>query len=272
MIDIQQAALGTLEEHFLAGFHRVEQIGRGVGHVWFQPPGISVVLLKDIIGVEAHVVLSRAQPGQDLPFGPANPLDPPAEVLAIHVAEADGERTADLIAVAGPDASQRGADRLAAGTLAVDQPILFEVPGQDDVRPVAEHQVFGDLDAPGAEGVDFLEDAGRIEHHSAGYHTLHVGSEDAAGYQRQLVGLAAGDHGMARVGPALIADHDVVLLGQQIDDLPFGLVAPLQSDHTSCRHCIAPRINCMKTVPGHFPDFPNIGVYQSRSGVVKGPP
>ena len=43
------------------------------------------------------------------------------------------------------------------------------------------------------------------------------------------------------VGPALVADHDVVLLGQQVDDLPLGLVAPLQSDDTRCRHRTRPQ-------------------------------
>ena len=38
---------------------------------------------------------------------------------------------------------------------------------------------------------------------------------------------------MARVGPPLVTDHDIVLLGEQIDDLPFGLIAPLQSDNTT---------------------------------------
>ena len=36
--------------------------------------------------------------------------------------------------------------------------------------------------------------------------------------------------------PALIADDDVVLFGQQVDDLTFGLITPLQSDNTRGRH------------------------------------
>ena len=121
----------------------------------------------------------------------------------------------------------------------VDQPVFLEVPGEDDVGPVAEHQVLADLDAAGHQPVDLLEQAGRVEHHAAGHDALHVGAEDAAGDQRELVGLAAGDHGVAGVGPALVADDDVVLLGQQIDDLALGLVAPLQTDDTRSRHEIA---------------------------------
>ena len=47
----------------------------------------------------------------------------------------------------------------------------------------------------------------------AGHDALHVGAEDAAGDQRELEGLAAGDDGMAGIGPALVADDDIVLLG-----------------------------------------------------------
>ena len=39
---------------------------------------------------------------------------------------------------------------------------------------------------------------------------------------------------MPGVRPALIADDDIVLIRQQVDDLALGLVAPLQSDHTGC--------------------------------------
>ena len=86
------------------------------------------------------------------------------------------------------------------------------------------------------QAVDLLQDAGRVEHHAAGDDALHLGAEDAAGDQRQLVGLAAGDDGMAGVAAPLIADDDVVLVGQQVDELALGLVAPLQTDHASNTH------------------------------------
>ena len=74
----------------------------------------------------------------------------------------------------------------------------------------------------------------------AGDDALHLGPENAAGDQRELEGLAVHDDGVAGVGPALVADDDIVLLGEQIDDLPLGFVAPLQSDDTRGRHCDAP--------------------------------
>ena len=40
---------------------------------------------------------------------------------------------------------------------------------------------------------------------------------------------------MAGVGSALVADDDIVLLGQQIDDFSLGFVSPLQPDDASAR-------------------------------------
>ena len=69
-----------------------------------------------------------------------------------------------------------------------------------------------------------------------------LGAEDAAGNQRQLVGLAAGDDRVAGVAAPLVADDDVVLVGQQVDELALGLVAPLQTDHASNAHPWRPRL------------------------------
>ena len=130
-------------------------------------------------------------------------------------------------------------ERLAAG-VSFNRRSSSKVPGEDQVGPVAEHQVAADLDAAGGQAVDLLQQAGRIEDHAGGDHALDLGAENAAGDQRELEGLAAGDHRVAGVGPALVADDDIVLLGEQIDDLALGLIAPLQSDNTRGRHCDAP--------------------------------
>jgi hypothetical protein len=56
---------------------------------------------------------------------------------------------------------------------------------------------------------------------------------------------------VAGVGAALVAHDRVVLVAQQVDDLPLGLITPLQTDDTSRWHvrtpggdflCVAKRI------------------------------
>lgn len=122
----------------------------------------------------------------------------------------------------------------------IQQAVFLKVPGENEVGTVAKNEVAADLDAAGQQAVDFLQQAGRIEDHAGGDHALDLGAEDAAGDERELEGLAAGDDGVAGVGPALVADDDIVVLREQIDDLALGLIAPLQTDDTRGRHCDAP--------------------------------
>ncbi len=63
-----------------------------------------------------------------------------------------------------------------------------------------------------------------------------AGRENAAGQQRELVDLVADDDGMPGVRAALVADDEVVLTGQEVDDLALGFVAPLQTDNASAGH------------------------------------
>ena len=130
----------------------------------------------------------------------------------------------------------------------VQQPIFLEMPGENHVRPVADHQVPAHGDAAGGQSVDFVEQAGRIEHHAAGDDALHPGAEDAAGNQRELVLLAPRNHRVARVGAALVADDDVVLLGEKIDDLPLRFIPPLQTDYTSSRHAGSPSLGVLQRI------------------------
>ena len=67
--------------------------------------------------------------------------------------------------------------------------------------------------------------------------------QDAGRKLRQLVGLAVKDDGMAGVVAPLIADDDVVSVGQQIDDFALGLISPLQADNRRGRHAPILRID-----------------------------
>ena len=149
-----------------------------------------------------------------------------------------GVRPADLVAVTGPDAAAGRADVLAVGRALVERPVFGEVPGKDHVGPVADPQVLVGHVALAAAGqlVELLDHAGRVEHDAAGDHARDAGRQDAAGQQRELVDLVADDDRVPGVRPALIADDEIVLAGQQVDDLALGFVAPLQTDDASSRH------------------------------------
>ena len=74
----------------------------------------------------------------------------------------------------------------------------------------------------------------------AANHRSHARPQDARRQERQLVGLPVKPHGVAGVVAPLVADHDLVLVGEQVDDFALGFVAPLQTDDTSPWHSTVP--------------------------------
>ncbi|MBM2841128.1 MAG: hypothetical protein HW412_1656 [Bacteroidetes bacterium] len=60
--------------------------------------------------------------------------------------------------------------------------------------------------------------------------------ENAGGDQVEHVFLVADAHGVASVGPPLIARNDVCMLGEHVDNFPFSFVAPLGADNNLDRH------------------------------------
>ena len=60
--------------------------------------------------------------------------------------------------------------------------------------------------------------------------------QHAGGKEREFVGFAVADDGVTGIGAAVVADDQVVLFGEEIDDFAFSLVAPLQADDTGAGH------------------------------------
>ena len=154
----------------------------------------------------------------------------------IQVAQAHGVRAADLVAVTGADAAAGGADVLAVGRALVERRSSAKCQGKITWARSLIRRVLAHACAARGQLVELLDHAGRIEHHAAGDDAGHAGRENAAGQQRELVDLVADDDGVPGVRPALIADDEVVLAGQQVDDLALGFVAPLQTDDASAGH------------------------------------
>jgi hypothetical protein len=107
--------------------------------------------------------------------------------------------------------------------------------GEDDVRVRAELEVGGG-DVLLVQAVQLADEDGRIHYHAIGDDAEGVRVEDAAGYEVQLEVQVLRHDGVPGVAPSRIADHDIGLLRQDIDDLPLGLVAPLGADHHNRWH------------------------------------
>jgi hypothetical protein len=139
VIDVEKRALRPFEQHFAAGLDGVEEIRRGVADEGPQPLGILPILLPDRSHVELGAEQFRLQ-GRDV-------SELCGELGPVEIAEPDGERAAHLVAVAGPDAAARRADRFTTGEAAVEQLVFGHVPGKYDVGPVAHEQLAGDRHA-----------------------------------------------------------------------------------------------------------------------------
>ena len=159
-----------------------------------------------------------------------------AELVAVEIAEADRQRAAHLVAIAGADAAAGRADRLAPRQAAVELLVFGNVPRKHEVGPVADPQLAFDANAALLEHVDFPDHAGGIEGHAAGDDAGDVVAENAAGNEGELPGLAVGDDGVAGVGAALITDDDLVVFREDVDELAFGFVTPLQTDNACAGH------------------------------------
>jgi len=104
------------------------------------------------------------------------------------------------------------------------------------VCAIADHQAGFAVLSAGGQSVEFLQQGERVDHNAGSDHGGDVLLQDAGGQQTEFVGASIEADGVSGVIAALIADDDLVAFGQDIDDFAFGFVAPLQTNHGSCRH------------------------------------
>jgi hypothetical protein len=197
-----------------------------------------MVLVVDRSGVEQVRLASTARlPARQQPvLDPHDVFEAAAELVTVEIAETDRQRSPHLVAIAGADAAAGRADRLASRQTAVELLVFGHVPRKHEVGPVADPQLAFDPHAAALEHIDLLDHAGGIEGHATGDDAGDVVAEDAAWNEGELPGLAVGDDGVAGVGAALIADDDLVVLGEDVNEFAFGFVTPLQTDNACAGH------------------------------------
>jgi hypothetical protein len=105
--------------------------------------------------------------------------------------------------------------------------LFFEVVGKNNVSVVTDDQIIRYPEAAGLEVFDFFKEPRRIDDDSITDDGAQMGLENTGWEQRELVGFAVSHHGVARVGAPVEANNDIMLIGEEIDNFAFGLVAPL---------------------------------------------
>ena len=134
--------------------------------------------------------------------------------------------SADLIRITGADASNGGAEFVfAEGFFA--QLVFFFVIIQNQMRiftyqePVVQRDVFL------GQCVDFLYDCVRVNDDGICDYADDILPNHPAGQKVQCEPVVAHDNGVAGVGAAAVSDNDIAVLGENVNNLAFALIAPL---------------------------------------------
>jgi hypothetical protein len=101
---------------------------------------------------------------------------------------------------------------------------------------IADVESLTDVDPLAGKGSDLLEQSGRVDHHAVANDAIDARPENSGRHQRKLVSRPADNDRVACIRPALVANDDVVLVAEQIDDFPFRLISPLKTHHTRRTH------------------------------------
>jgi hypothetical protein len=150
--------------------------------------------------------------------------------------QADAASTADFILIARPDAAAGGADGLSRSLLA--EAFFLQMIREDHVRVIAENQVIAHGNSGRAEIVHFFQKPRGKDDDSVGNHGAEMRFENPSRKQGELESFPPIDDSMSGVSASVEANDKIVLIGEEIDDLAFGLVAPLQADDTGAGHCL----------------------------------
>ena len=235
VVHVEHGRLGALEQHHLALVQRPAQGQGRVGHVGAEPLGVLLVIGRDRLGFDPAPVVDL---GQDLVLLPQHQVELlPQDAGVEQVLDADpGPR--DLVAVGRADAAAGRADPRAAqvpfGHL-VQRPVVR----RDQVR-VGRDQELGAVHAAGGQAVDLVQQHLRVDHHAVADHRDDVRRQHPGRQQVQGVALVADDDRVAGVVPALVPDHVVDAVPEQVGGLALALIAPLSPDNHDGGHAVFP--------------------------------
>ncbi|CAB5032202.1 unannotated protein [freshwater metagenome] len=231
MVDIEQCALRSFEDHEPIGLERLVDQRRRVGDELLEPLAVKQVLLGDRLQVERRVALELPQL-QPLWLQRSHDLLL-EDLLVKHVLNANTEPQC-LVGVTRADAAPRSSDlKLAEPRLA--GLIKHQVVGHDQVCVGAEAEV-AYVNATFAQPVELPGQYTRVDDNAVADHAECVGVEDPRWDQVELPDVVAVDNCVAGIVAALEAGNDLRTLRQKIDDLPFSFIAPLGADYNDPWH------------------------------------
>ena len=231
MVDVEERALGALEEDVVASPERVlDEPGR-IGQVRLQAAAPRQGLLHERLDLERRRLTGRAQ--QQVLVGQHQPQLVTEHRLVEEILHAQAQ-AGRSIGIRRADAPAGRPDRL-VGEARLGPAVQGRVVRHDHVRAVA-HPHVGDVDAPRHEGVELPDQRCRIDDHAGTDDARDVRVQHAGRDEVELEDLVAEHDRVAGIVPALVAHGHGHLLGQEVGRLALALVAPLQAHDHGGRH------------------------------------
>ena len=200
------------------------QEGRGIPHIGtYQLPQLHQ-LIEDGLGVHRGLVVQMLEE-HVLHFARGSqPFHQP--FLIEQVAQLDADLGV-FVRVEGGDAALGGAEGLAAQSLLLIG-VLQHMIGHQQLHPLGDHQIGGGS----VLRLNVLQLGHQLLHvqcHAVADDIGHMGVERAGGQDVQGEAAIIVDDGVAGIGAALEADHDVGMFRQQVCDLTLAFVAPVRA-------------------------------------------
>ena len=225
MVEVQQGALGPLEQNVFAGSGRLVNRAGAVDHMGGEALAVIGVLLDHRIGVEGFDPIDLLQ--QFVLFGQraAEAIPQPGGIEQVQHPDAVAF---GFVGIGGADAAARGADAAIAAPL-FHRLIKQAVVGHGHVGRGGQLQA-SYVDAVAQKHVQFPEHHLGVDHGSGTDQAGGVGVEDAGGNEVEFQHPVVDDDRVPGVHAALIADDDVSGTAEQIRDLSLPFVTPLRTD------------------------------------------
>src|SRR5208337_4274126 len=102
--------------------------------------------------------------------------------------------------------------------------------GKNHVRAIADEQIAVNLHAVGAEGVDFLDEGKRVEHHAVADYSAATLAKHTAWNELQDKLLTVNGNCVSGIVATRIARHHLKMFGENVNDLALAFIAPLRAD------------------------------------------
>jgi hypothetical protein len=230
VIEVEQRALGTLEEDVVAARERRLHEPRRVVEVVAKPRTPAERLVDECVGLEGL----GAHPGEQPVLVGQDALDPLAQDAPVEEVLHPKAEPPGTIAIRRADASTRRPHR-GIGEACLVAAVEGHVVRHDHVRAPADAHA-RDIDAALGEHVELGDQRQRVHDDAVADHRGHVRVEHARRRETQLEHLVAADDGVAGVVATLVADDHRGPLREEVRRLALAFVTPLEPDDDRGRH------------------------------------